>query len=254
MELNYDWKTFQRVFEPGKRGVINRSAAPGPQGEPAPVLAVVEDGLVVAAFCEREDLSEWLGQPFTDWLARFSNRHLHALPKEEFDSWIEEALDRPHFEEQGSYVREKFAKVRHGSAKGLHQDHFLLRALRGPWRKILPNAYGIYLRILGRETREIVLVFRSGRLELFHEPELGGMNVDRRKDPLAVVKYLSEKHLVPIQGVAIKSGDWEAWSKPGINAWSHFMKALRVREAQVFPMRMNVLAWVAARAMARGIR
>ena len=56
-------------------------------------------------------------------------------------------------------------------------------------------------------------MIRRGRIDAFHEPDLSSMGQDRRKVPAEVVKYLSEKHLVPVQGIFVPAAEWADWSE-----------------------------------------
>jgi hypothetical protein len=57
MELTYDWRSFQSVFYPQKR-TMNIHLETQDSGV---IFAVVENGTVISAYDENEDLSDFIG-------------------------------------------------------------------------------------------------------------------------------------------------------------------------------------------------
>jgi hypothetical protein len=137
---------------------------------------------------------------------------------------------------------------------------FLLEAVRGWWAKILPSAYGIFIRLEERAgtpsvatagaQQEIFLLIRRGRLELFHEPDLSFLGTEKIRRPASIVKYLSEKHGVPVQGLFIPAEDWAEWSEPAHekDAWRKLAMAVKENRAKLVPFRWQIAALGAAKA------
>lgn len=285
MELNYDWRGFQAVFHPYRRR--DGREAPGSEGArepgaeltPAPIFVVTEGEFVLAASIEDQDPTPWIGQTVGKLTTDLPGRELIVFGREDVDRWMNSALGLPHFFEQAESLRlqaePKLLSVRTGGVlrpmrKGaldeLTQQHFLLAAIPGWWRKVMPRAYGIYLRLEpsknacprngeASEAKELFLLVRRGRIEVFHEPDLTGMGQAlggpgrRQRAPAAVVKYLSEKHLVRVQGLVVREDEWAEWSDPANRhkAWRKLTMAIRAKRARLVPFRWQVMGLLATR-------
>ncbi len=94
--------------------------------------------------------------------------------------------------------------------------------------------------------QELLLIFRRGQLDQFLEPDLSTLNSDRRKNPDDVVKYLSERYLVPVQGAVVKSQDWRAWSQDA-DPWREIAQSVRTQGVKLAPFRLGTAALIATR-------
>ncbi|HTL12940.1 MAG TPA: hypothetical protein VL588_10655, partial [Bdellovibrionota bacterium] len=209
----FDWRTYQEFLTVGGRA--------GHAGENrAPALFVIRDGVVVSAYSSGEDLEEWQGGASQEVRRHFAHREHRLLDQAELGTWLKEALAPDHVVDQAEALRERLAGASGAVAKGrpVAYTHFLLEGLQGWWRRLLPGSFGIYLRLerpKGSEapSRELCLVVRGGRLECFHAPDLSGLaKVDTRGDE-DLIRFLSEKYLVPFQGAVVQEKDWEDWSR-----------------------------------------
>jgi hypothetical protein len=263
VELTYDWQSFQTMFYPKRRSATRL------QGETAgPVYLVVEGNIIVAAFAECEDLSDWLGAEYEEMAAEMPHRELLLFDRAKVDQWLSEAVALPHVHEQMDFLRTKASesvvstrarpsKKGRKTSKGnielkqehghLGRQHFLLEAMQGWWGKVLPSAYGPFLRLEGQHEKDLFVLVRRGRIEAFHEPDLSSMGRDRRKVPADVVKYLSEKHLVPVQGMFVPAQAWAEWSDSP-TPWRLVAAAVKANQAKMVPFRWSLVSMMASRA------
>ena len=79
MELTYDWRGFQELFYPHRRGGAVADSTPV-----GPVYLVVDRGVVVTAFADNEDLSDWVGASYDDIAGQNRHRALHAFDRGQF--------------------------------------------------------------------------------------------------------------------------------------------------------------------------
>lgn len=261
MELTYDWQSFQAMFYPKRR-----SATLSAGSEIAsPAYLVTEGETVVAAFAEGEDLSDWIGAPYADMAADMHHRELLLFERSQLDEWIEESMQLPHLHEQVEYLRKKAAhgavstrakpakKGRKGDIQRKHghahmgHPHFLLEAMQGWWGKVLPSAYGVFIRLEGSRETDLFVVIRRGRIDSFHEPDLNSMGKDRRKVAADVVKYLSEKHLLPVQGIFVPAAEWAEWSET-TSPWRKVASSLKANQSRLVPFRWSLVSLMASRA------
>jgi hypothetical protein len=229
MELTYDWKSFQSIFY-SKRKLNGMS----PQ---TPVCAITEGQVVVAAFSEGQDLSDWIGATWDELNAEFSHRELHVFDRVQVDQWMSQAVGAGHFYDQLQFLQSHSQPLRVSRSRASElalQKHFLLRALQSWWRIVLPSSYGIYISLDQNPTTSIFLLIQKGRMSSFHVPDLSPMIPDRRRVPRDVVRYISERHLVPVQGVFLTSAEWTEWSENG-NPWPQVATALRANRTKIAP-------------------
>lgn len=248
MELTYDWRSFQSFFEP------KRKVSGAPEQESSPVYLVTENDRILSVFVEGEDLSEWVGSTYQELASQITYRELIVFSRDQVDRWMQESLQYPHFYDQNEYLKKNatpqvFARGRFKkSSKPMALKHavelpvvrhFVLEALQGWWTKVMPSAFGLLIRLekpseggagtaFGRSEadRELFLIIRRGKIDHFCEPDLSVLGNIRVKQPGDVVKYLSEKYLVPVQGVFIPTTKWNEWSESE-SPWKQVAAALR---------------------------
>ena len=259
----YDWREFQEFLSPNPR-----LPASGGQGA-APMLAspayfVTEGETVVSGYCQSEDLEEWQGSPVADVSEHYKHREHLFVPRAAMSAWLQEAWNNDGYYEQIQLLRARIGSfVEHSSAavprtvRQVSYPHFLLEALQGWWAKMLPASYGLFIRVEsqpvpgttrpGKRAREFFVVVRRGKFEEFGTPEFAGLGRDRSRSELETVKYLSEKHGVPFQGVFMPEKDWEEWSRIP-DPWKLILLGIRTEKVRLVPFRWSVSALAAIRA------
>jgi hypothetical protein len=276
MELTYDWRSFQSVFYPQKR-TMNIHLETQDSGV---IFAVVENGTVISAYDENEDLSDFIGVGVETLKVSHPHRKVVQLDRENVDNWIQAAVAKPHLYEQIDYFRKSAApqlenKVRNSLERKActAEKHFLLDSLMGAWGKVLPSAFGVFIRLekaprdylpqsclpglsekfgprfkeyLDQE-QDILILFRGGKLEAFYEPDLSSMGPDRSAMPLEVVRYLSEKHSVPVQGILTSYVDWVSWGQSE-QPFRMFNKSLHSKQTKLAPFNWKLVSLLAVRA------
>jgi hypothetical protein len=263
MELSYDWQSFQSMFYPKRRSATQLGSEIG-----GPIYLVCEGNIIVSAFAENDDLSDWIGAEYQELAAEQPHRELLLFERAKVDGWMSESMALPHIHEQLEFLREKAGldvvstrakpakkgrklsrqnvELKQGHGHLGHQ-HFLLEAMQGWWGKVLPSAYGVFIRLEGQGEQDLFVLVRRGRLEAFHEPDLSSMGKERRKVPGDVVKYLSEKHLVPVQGMFVPAQEWAEWSDSH-NPWRRITASLKANQARMVPFRWSLMSMMASRA------
>jgi hypothetical protein len=270
MELTYDWRSFQAVFYPQKRALSASQHG-------STLFAVVEKNSVISIYGDGEDFSDYLGASVQSLRGALNGRELVLLEREDVDQWMNQAVSLSHLHEQVEFFRKSVSpklesKVRANLKKQtcLSERHFLLDALLGKWNKVLPSAFGVFIRlekaqsgyvvpqqlteILGNrckeyvdEEQDILVLIRAGKIEAFYEPDLNPMGAERRNVCADVVKYLSEKHSVPIQGISLPYIEWILWNHDD-RPWRQFAGCLKSRTAKLAPLRWQSTALVGLRA------
>lgn len=262
MELTYDWRCFQALFDPKRRATVSKGDEAA-----SPVHLVVENDVIVSVHAEGEDFSDWIGSTYQDMAAEVTHRELVLFPRQQVDAWITEALALPHFHDQLEFLRSKAqpqivsrSRFKRGaSALVLKQGqqaafnrHFVLDAIQASWwAKVLPSSYGLFIRLQGpegssRAVQDLLVIVRRGRVDSFCEPELSVIGKERASRPADVVKYLSEKHLVPVQGFFIPSRLWHEWADSE-HPWKDVALAIRTEEAKMVPFRWTAATLIATR-------
>lgn len=263
MELTYDWQSFQAMFYPKRRSATQLAAETA-----GPVYLIIEGNIVSSAFAESEDLSDWIGAEYEELAAEMPHRELLLFDRDKVDAWLAEAVALPHLHEQMDFLRQKAGmsvvstrarpskkgrktsrgniELKHGHGH-LGRQHFLLEAMQSWWGKVLPSAYGVFIRLEGPQERDLFVIVRRGRLDAFHEPDLSSMGRDRRKVPSEVVKYLSEKHLVPVQGMIMPAQAWAELSEDPA-PWRKVAGAVKTNQVRMVPFRWSLVSLMASRA------
>jgi hypothetical protein len=251
MELTYNWRGLQRLFNPKSRSPQVPSAK-----AVSPIYLITQRGIVIAGFAEEEDFSEWLGAPFEEVMQQFRHRDCINFERDQVDAWLNDASEQPHFIEQIQTIRKKALEV--APSRRLKQDltdlfsreHFLLQAFRGWWSRVLPGEFGFFLRLTGaynQEPQDFLLILRNGTLLGFVEPELASMGKDRVGNAGEVAKYLSEKHLVPIVAMVAPLADWQSWHQSR-DPWREVARGVRSQAVRLEPSQWNMKALLMARA------
>lgn len=273
MELTYDWKSFQSVFYPQRRG-LQTSPAGG-----STVFVVVDKNSIVAVYADGENHSDFIGVSVQTLRTRLGGREIVCLEREKVDQWMNSAISLSHMHEQVEFFRKSVSpelksKVRSNIEEQtcLSERHFLLDTLLGKWGKVLPSAFGVFIRLekapstymiapelmnaTGSRCREyieqeqdILILVRAGKMVAFYEPDLSPMGAERRGICGEVVKYLSEKHSVPVQGLALPYIEWITWNYAA-KPWRALALSLKARTTRLHPLRWQIPALLGFRAAA----
>lgn len=254
MELSYDWRGFQGIFYP-RRSTHTQASEPM-----SPIYCIVDEEHVLATFAEREDLSDWIGANYRDFSSHMKHRELIAFERTDAEKWMGELLTLTNYYEQVELLRAravpKEGKVKSAKAKKdapiqavqpYFPRHFLFDGIQGWWSKVLPSSYGIFLRLEGKVDRDFLVIVRRGSLAGFQEPDLSALGSDKFKQPGEVIRFLADRHAVPIQGVFLSAADWAEWSKEP-SPWREVARAVRSNRARLVPFRWGVATLVATRA------
>lgn len=235
MELQYDWKRFQDFFSMPRR----KGAAVLPT---APVFLATDSGRVVAAYCDHADASEFVGKAVEEVAAGSPGRTLEFFDIQDLQGWVATSRNFPHFHESVEHLR----ACALGKASGRDTqpwEHFLLSLIRGRLSRFFPTSYGLLIRIDGNQPRDFLATIRGKTLDTFHTPDLSTLGSERARDPEAVVKYLSEKHMLPVQGVFVTADDWERWSDPANgDPLREIFQAAFTKRARLVPHRRGLVA------------
>src|SRR5437868_104532 len=105
MELTYDWQSFQSMFYPKRRSAVQMGSETA-----GPVYLVLEGNIIVEAFAESEDLSDWIGAEYEEMAAEMAHRELLLFDREKLDKWIGGSMSHPHLYEQMDFLRTKAAE------------------------------------------------------------------------------------------------------------------------------------------------
>jgi hypothetical protein len=166
---------------------------------------------------------------------------------------LNQCVDLPHYYEQMRYFQTEpkpqvISQSKFKSAEFLTGSHFLLQAVQSGWQKIFPSCYGVYLRFEGEGGDSVLIVVQRGRLTSFQVPDLSTMIPERRRHPADVVRYLSERHLMPVQGVFVKAEEWAKWSQTS-NPWPEIFASLRADWTQLVPLKWGMVGMIASRGL-----
>ncbi len=244
MELVYDWKSFQTLFYSKKK--LNSSDLQ------TPVYLVCEGQVVISAFSEGQDLSEWIGATCDEVDSEFAHRELFVFDRNQVDQWMNQAVEKSHFYDQLQFLQAQSQPLRRNRSRNksgdlTHRKHFLLRSLDTWWRVLLPSHFGIYISLDQNPAASIFLLVQKGRVASFHVPDLSSMIPDRRRVPSDVARYISERHLVPVQGLFLSTKEWAEWSE-NENPWPQIAAALRSDRTKLAPFNWGIAVLIVLRA------
>jgi len=266
MELNQDWRRLQSTLHPASWAPRR---APSGSSAAATLYCLVEQGNVGGIFSEGMDLSEWVGASLADLRAQFPDRVIVEWDRAKMESSLLSSLGDSHLEAQvGRWRADAREQVQVGNTSAprgrkelarldrqlVARRNFLIDALNDSWwARVLPSSFGIFLRLEGsgdfdRGGRDFLLVYRKGILEQFGVPDLSYLGADRRRDPAEVVKFLSERCTVPVQGVLLHEEDWNRWSEES-GPWREIAWAVQSNRVQLVPFRWSVVSLLASRGL-----
>ena len=231
MELIYDWRGFRRLFPQAEEKTAS---------DQSPISVVVNSGTIIAAKSASHDMKKIVGRSIDAVMAEFSGRKISIYDADQVEKWINEASDLPHFYEQTHFLKVE--------SEQSEQKHFLLDSIEGWWAKVLPSSYGIFLRIEGQNSeQDLFLIVRRARVESFHKPDFSWMGPEKSREPSHLIKFLSEKHLLPVQGVFMTEAEWFKWNQSP-QPWKDVAASVKSNRVQLVPFRFAIASLVATRA------
>lgn len=253
MKLSYDWLGFQSVFSPTRRTSL--------VADPVfrhPVYFILDQGFVITGYAENEDLGDWVGCSKEDVSEHFQHREIYFFDRKTLDQHLDECVDLNHILDQRESLKTKALQTldRGGlaSKKGkkelsrdLMRNHFLMEALTGWWSRFLPSSYVIFIRLESQNPTDFVVLFRRGKIELFQKPLFSTLGSERVKNPKEMVKALSDKYAVPVQGIFVPESVWIAWSASS-DPWKRVAQSIRKSQVRLFPFRWSFVSLIGLRA------
>lgn len=109
-----------------------------------------------------------------------------------------------------------------------HRFRFLKPLLSGWRRKLLPSTYGLWIEFEGgHRPQGFYLQVRGASLEAYYRP-----SPPRGKSSEQVVRWLSERHGVPVQTLQISRSDW-ALCLQSTRPWKELARTLRSGRASI---------------------
>lgn len=245
MELSYDWKNFQSFFYSKRKSAASELLGP--------IYLVTDRKVIVSALSEGEDLSDWIGATYDELLAEASHRQFILFDRTQVDQSVGKACSLKHYYDQIRFLQNeaKPTPLVHGkvkSAEVLLPKHFLLFAIQSWWSKFLPSTYGIYIRLKGEMGEQsLFITVQKKQVLSFQVPDLSSMIPDRRKHPQDVVRFLSERYLVPVQGIYLTDAEWAEWSEMA-NPWGKIFSAVKVDHSKLMPFKWGLFLLLGLRA------
>lgn len=254
MELAQDWRLYQKLTRSRKKRMARLAVGEADASGSSPVTVVISSGAqpkVVTVFSQGRQFEDWGGRAFEEFRSHFGEvKSLCVLTESELRDSFGVASGAHGLFEQRRSLRaslEKKAAHRKGAAPlpGVEDNtvgqsgHFLIEALGGWWRKVLPNRYALWIRLAAVEggatgvagaralPQDQVLFFKEGEVVGCCTPDLTSLGGERIWKDAAVIRHLSEKYLVPVQGIQTSGSEWESWMdapKPWKAVWESLNK------------------------------
>lgn len=246
MELGQDWGILNRILYPRKK---TKGSSESEQ-----VFVAHHSDRTLRILGDRDEFLFATGAPMSEALTAIGSDHKTiAIDAAEMDRALIECLKT----DGGIYDQMKALRRTLSPSRGKlppYTEHFLLRAVRTWWAKLLPSSFGVYLHLESEETSSLLLIFRKGELTDFDEPDFSAISSERRADLSERVKVLRERYGVPVQGFAMNHADFTEWTEQGAardekGAWKKIAKALRQDRLQLVPFRFSIAAMIGGRGM-----
>lgn len=259
MEVLHDWTKYQNVFYPHHR----KKAFLGGQGLKARMGVIIRGDVIIRAYSGQEDLQQWSGAQLSDFCKHFAHYEIHAFDVAKVDENLTKVAEKDHFvaqeqlldnetegtllsfDESSECIERTTLSARELSNKSF--QNFLVQGVTGWWKKLLPQSYGIYLKMEGARHQDFFLLVRDGGVERYFVPDFTGLGGVEHRIPGELVRSLSERYAVPVQGIFVQREDWMVWTESN-HPWPGIAKAIRTKRAQLIPFRWGLVSLVALRA------
>lgn len=274
MEVGFDWKKVRALLSTRLKTRKPSSGSLG--GE-----VILRGDVVVAAYCENESLTSWVGSRFTELVGAFPNRRWIVRSEADWEKSLDNMYRSQSWQTQIESLQEncpysvseekparsttdlkeptqartlKKGRVPLTLSQGpLWQRHFLIEGLQGGVGRLLPERFGLLLDVSrpGKENQLAYLWIHRGKLKGFHEPDLTGLSVERRDDLGSTAKYLTEKYGVPSVCLSIPEERWQAWKESQL-PWRLLAADVRSGTVKVAPFGVALKLWMLLRAAIGG--
>lgn len=235
MELGQDWIKYRDFMNPKRRLKTPKFSNQ--------TLFVSDNAKTVRVVSDSDNLNSSSGQLLSDAMMQTEPRHSPLVVEaERLDAALAQAAQADAYAlEQVSMLRDK-VKPTFGSFSQW-EEPFLVEAMHSWWGRLLPSSFGVYLSLSDNPNQSILLLFKKGRLDSFGEPDLSSLSEERRRSADEIVKYLREKFSLPVQGLRIKSQDWEAVTEDA-HPWKKISQLIRSDSASLVPFRVLTAALI----------
>jgi hypothetical protein len=274
VDLAQDWRLYQKLTRSKKKRLARLAGVEAGGPESGPVTVVISTGVaprVVTVFAGGRNFEDWGGRSYEEFRVHLGEvKSLCVLSESDLrDSFGVAAAAAGLFEQRRSLreALEKKAAHRKGNAMlpGMEDSstgqsgHFLIEALGGWWRKVFPNRYALWLRVSSvargapgaggarAMPQDHLLFFKDGKIVGCGTPDLTSLGTERIWKDESVIRHLTEKYLVPIQGVQLQSQDWEAWMDAA-HPWKAVRDSIQQGRVSFSPERSGLRGLVKLRA------
>jgi hypothetical protein len=239
LELNFDWHGYRKTFGTPPLDAKSQLGVTWLVTERVGDQELIHDGLGGI-----KDAAEWKGRPVSEFKSQHPHERIKIVPRASLRGTLVreiEAAQHTHLGEQLSAIAQDLVKH-----VGISKDeirlpsHFITESFRGALGKILPSSYGLLIRQKeGDQFEDFIVLVRRGRVAAFHRPDLSFLSVERKKSEEEIVKYLSEKYLVPFQGIFVPTSVFRGWSASA-TPWKNMAASVRSGETTLAPFRWSV--------------
>lgn len=183
------------------------------------------------------------------------------------ERWARALLEvtRPGGPHSAGHALDQGQRLAHQLELGGPSRHFLLDALLSrTWMRLLPDHTGFLVALvpdssgggLGSalltdpQIPRLLLVYRRGRVESFFAPDLQSLKPGGAFEMGAsdLVKALSDRYLVKIQGLFVAETDWQAWGRAK-RPWAEVRRSIQGQRARLIPGGMALRSYLLARSL-----
>ena len=228
MELAQDWRLYLSLTR-GKKARSARVAAAsgaGSDGAQVAVTAVISgantqdaEARVLEVRTETGELQEFLGCPLRELRAHLGGaRELCVISSADLRASFQMASQSNSLFEQRRIFRDALnrlnpaGKNRVGIPRSKEQNHFLLSAFSsGGLSRLFPKNFILWIRFQesaastkGQVVRDDLIGLREGEVVGCGVADLSSLGPDRITNLEWVAKHLSEKYVLPVQGLVVQ--------------------------------------------------
>ena len=257
MEISYDWKSFQSFFISRKKitGRDLRFSHDAGEGlftpAQAPVYLITHGNIIITAFSEGENLSNWSGSTFDELEARLGHREFIFFEQEKVDQWLSRSTECHHYYDQLLFLSQEsqpqFVTQNQNRFGSVLQKHFLLNSLKSRWSFFFPVTYGVLICLDQNPAQSLFLQVQRGKVQSFLRPDFSGVIPERRKHSADLVRHLVEHYLIPVQGFFLTSHEWNEWTESS-DPWRSISSLLIRDRTKLVPFRWGLVALAFLRA------
>ncbi|MCM0605456.1 MAG: hypothetical protein KA715_05150 [Xanthomonadaceae bacterium] len=221
MEIKNDWKAFRQLWSFNQTALV-------PVDEQA-IYCVIDGEWIIDASTRNQSLSEWVGSPVSEFAREFSNRKLFIIHLSDLNAftnqgWIQSRFESESFESTSGAGLLKNASMRKNKKAPTGIDlgfrSFLDGLFAGRLKRFLPVEFGMFIQLTRDDAPHGFFVsFKNKELDFCVAPSFPPTVDDK-------VRFLSEKHLIPVIGIECHSLDWKKWNMAE-NPWSEIRQSFK---------------------------